>query len=52
MERSAVLREATPFGQAPRFLIRDNDSKYGEKFTSVAMDSGIEVLRTPTKEAL
>jgi putative transposase len=23
------LREATPFGQHPRYLIRDNDSKYG-----------------------
>lgn len=23
------LREATPFGQAFRFLIRDNDSKFG-----------------------
>jgi putative transposase len=43
------LREATPFGQAPRFLIRDNDSKYGEKFTRVAEVSGIEVLRTPYK---
>jgi len=41
------LREATPFGQAPRFLIRDNDSKYGASFTQVARASGIEVLRTP-----
>ncbi len=47
MERSAVLREATPFGQVPRFLVRDNDSKYADKFTSVAEGSGIEVLRTP-----
>jgi putative transposase len=41
------LREATPFGEAPRFLIRDNDSKYGEKFTRVAVSSGIELLPTP-----
>jgi len=41
------LREATPYGEAPRFLIRDNDSKYGEKFTRVAVNSGTEVLRTP-----
>jgi putative transposase len=41
------LREATPFGQAPRFLIRDNDSKYGASFARVAEVSGIEVLRTP-----
>jgi hypothetical protein len=43
------LREATPFGEAPRFLIRDNDSKYGERFTHLALSSGIEVLRTPYK---
>lgn len=43
------MREATPFGEGPRFLIRDNDSKYGEKFTRVAQASGIEVLRTPYK---
>lgn len=47
MERSAVLREATPYGEAPRFLIRDNDSKYGAHFTLVAVTTGLEVLRTP-----
>jgi transposase InsO family protein len=41
------LREATPFGTAPRYLIRDNDAKYGPHFTAVAVRSGIEVLRTP-----
>jgi hypothetical protein len=30
------LREATPFGQAPKYLIRDNDSKYGATFAHVA----------------
>jgi len=39
------LREATPFGEGPRYLIRDNDSKYGESFGRVT--AGIEVLRTP-----
>jgi transposase InsO family protein len=39
------LREATPFGEGPRFLIRDRDSKYGESFAYVASD--IEVLKTP-----
>src|SRR5215472_15074585 len=41
------LREATPFGQAPRFLIRDNDSKFGPLFTRVASGTGIKLLRTP-----
>ena len=41
------LREATPFGQAPRFLIRDRDRKYGQTFTRVAAGSKIEILKTP-----
>ncbi len=41
------LREATPFAQGPRYLIRDNDSKYGASFARVASGTGIEVLRTP-----
>ena len=40
------LREATPFEQWPRYLLRDNDSKYGQAFTGVAEASGITVLRT------
>ncbi len=41
------LREATPFGAAPGFLIRDNDGKYGPRFDRLAAASGIHVLRTP-----
>jgi putative transposase len=41
------LREATPYGQAPRFLIRDNDSKFGSCFQRVAKTSGIKLLKTP-----
>jgi putative transposase len=41
------LREATPFGQGPRYLIRDNDRKYGKLFARLAAGTGIEVLRTP-----
>jgi transposase InsO family protein len=40
------LREATPFGNHPTYLIRDNDSKYGPAFARVAEASGITVLRT------
>jgi len=43
------LREATPFDQRPRFLIRDNDAKYGSAFARVAAGSGIAVLRTPVR---
>ena len=41
------MREATPFGEGPRYLIRDNDRKYGRLFSRVASGTGIEVLRTP-----
>ncbi|MCQ3939443.1 MAG: hypothetical protein DPW18_20720 [Chloroflexi bacterium] len=41
------VREATPFGQGPRFLLRDNDCKYGQHVWAVTEGAGIEVLRTP-----
>ncbi len=40
------LREATPYGEQPRYLIRDNDSKYGRAVARVAAANGITVLRT------
>ena len=43
------LREATPFAERPRFLIRDNDGKYGARFERVATASGIAVLRSPPR---
>jgi putative transposase len=43
------LREATPFGAQPRFLVRDNDAKYGPRFAQVAQASGIAVVRTPVR---
>jgi len=41
------LREATPYGERPRYLIRDNDHKFGPSFARVAITTGIKVLRTP-----
>jgi putative transposase len=40
------VREATSYDEGPRFLIRDNDDKYGQCFTRIAEDRRIEVLRT------
>ncbi|HEY6284178.1 MAG TPA: integrase core domain-containing protein [Ktedonobacteraceae bacterium] len=41
------LREATPFGHTPKYLIRDNDSKFGSCFAHVAATSGIKILKSP-----
>jgi hypothetical protein len=43
------LRETTPFGEGPRFLIRDNDKKYGERFQHVADGANIDILKTPVE---
>jgi transposase InsO family protein len=41
------LREATPWGKGPKYLIRDRDSKYATHFSAVAVSSGIKELKTP-----
>jgi putative transposase len=41
------LREATPWGSGPKYLIRDRDSKYARHFSAVAASSGIQELKTP-----
>jgi putative transposase len=41
------LREATPFDEKPKYLICDNDKKYGAVFERVAQTTGIEVIHTP-----
>ena len=41
------LREATPYEQAPRFLIRDNDGKFGRHFAAAADGAGIDVVTIP-----
>jgi transposase InsO family protein len=40
------LRNATPFGLAPRFLLRDRDWKYGPAFDALAKATGIRVIKT------
>ncbi len=40
------LREATPFDQRPKYLVRDNDSKYGPAFSRIAASTGFTELRT------
>ncbi len=41
------LREATPFCEGPKYLIRDNDRKFGPKFEEIAQNTGIEIIKTP-----
>ena len=41
------LREATPWGRGPKYLIRDRDKKYAMHFSAVAMSSDIKELKTP-----
>jgi putative transposase len=41
------LREATPFGVKPRFLIRDRDGKFGQLFRRVVNGRSIDILLTP-----
>ena len=50
------LREATLFDEGPRYIIRDNDKKFGQRqigeFDRVARGIGIKVLHTPPKSPL
>lgn len=46
------LREATPNDEKPKYLIRDNDSKFGPAFGRVAAASGIKQLRIAYKAPL
>ena len=41
------LKEATPWNEAPKYLIRDNDRKYGHRFSAVAKATGIEEIQIP-----
>jgi Integrase core domain len=46
------LRNATPFGQAPRFIIRDRDDKFDRVFDRVAGGAGARVVRTAIQAPL
>ena len=41
------LREATAYEQAPRFLIRDNEGKFGRQVADAADGAGIDVVTIP-----
>jgi putative transposase len=41
------VREATRFGEAPRFLNCDNDDKYGACFEHAVTGAGIELIHIP-----
>jgi transposase InsO family protein len=46
------LRQVTPFGEGPKFIIRDRDNKFGADFDRVAKGAGIRVLKTAIKAPL
>ena len=41
------IREATPWGNRPKYLIHDNDGKYGRQFKNIVRESGIKAINTP-----
>jgi len=41
------LRDLTPFGTGPKFLLRDHDGKFTTAFDAAAKAAGIRVIRTP-----
>ena len=43
------LREATAWCAGSRYLIRDNDRKFGSQFAAVAEGAGIDVVNIPPK---
>jgi transposase InsO family protein len=46
------IRNATPFGHAPQFIIRDRDDKFGAVFDRVAAGVGTRVLHTAVRAPL
>jgi transposase InsO family protein len=46
------LRNATPFGRGPQFIIRDRDGKFGAVFDRVAAGAGARGVRTAVRAPL
>lgn len=42
-----VMREAAPFGVCPKFLIHDNDARFGDHFDRAVRHMGIRPISTP-----
>ena len=43
------VREATPWGNRPKYLIHDYDGKFGYLFKNILKNSGIKAIKTPLK---
>jgi transposase InsO family protein len=43
------IRNATPFGEGPRFVIRDRDDKFGPEFDRAAQAVGARVIKTAVR---
>jgi hypothetical protein len=43
------LRESTPYGDGPKYHIRDDDDKFGKRFAAVADGTEIEVVKIPPR---
>src|ERR1700724_3841300 len=41
------IREAFPWDQAPKYLLRDRDSIYGKDFAAITTGMGVEARRPP-----
>lgn len=41
------VRNVTPFGEGPRFLICDNDDKFGPRFEHEVKGADIDLIHTP-----
>jgi transposase InsO family protein len=46
------IREATPFGEGPLFLIRDRDDNFGPDFDRAAKGAGIRIVKTAVRAPL